>query len=601
MALPKFLMWPFFLIWLFLVHCQLHHVEGEPEPEAVPGLGINWGLLATHPINPPIVVNMLKDNGIKKAKIFDTDPWVVSAFTGSNIELMVGIPNDQLRKLARDANYAQDWVKNNVTKFVYNGGVNIRYVSVGNEPFLRSYNGSFVNITFPAMQNVQNAIDKAGYGDKIKVTTALNADVYESKTDKPSDGEFRPDVYHAIKEIVQFLDEHNSPFLVNIYPFLSLYQNEGFPIDLAFFDGVANPVTDNDKEYHNVFDANFDTLVWSLRKIDHSNVNIVIGEIGWPTDGNKHGTPSNAKRFYQGFLKKMASKTGTPLRPGPMDAYLFSLLDEDDKSIAPGNFERHWGIFRYDGKPKFEVDFSGNGENKMPVEAKGVVYQERKWCVIKPFDKSLNMSSLPGALSYACALGDCTSLGAGSSCANQSEDGSASYAFNSYFQISDQSVEACDFKGLANIVTDDPTNGTCFFPIQIESSGNMLTTLLIKLKAKKAEGISGGSELIELKNRLEKEMKREESYSREKSRCKWLKEGNSNTKFFHQMFQSRNQKNKIWGLVGEDREVVSDPTSIARVAEFYFQKIFTTTNQTDPKILFEDFKPTITTNMNVGY
>ncbi|MED6133606.1 hypothetical protein PIB30_029659 [Stylosanthes scabra] len=416
-----------------------------------------------------------------QVKIFDTDSWIVGAFSGSDIELMVGIPNDQLRKLARDVNNAHDWVKNNVTKHLYKGAVNIRYVSVGNEPFLKSYNGSFANITFPAMQNVQKALDKAGFGDRIKVTTALNADVYQSVTDKPSDGEFRPDVYDAVKQIVEFLDEHNSPFLVNIYPFLSLYQNDGFPQDFAFFDGVEKPVFDKNAEYHNVFDANLDTLVWALTKIGHPNVDIVIGEIGWPTDGNKHGTPSNAKRFYQGFLKKMASKNGTPLRPGLMDAYLFSLLDEDDKSIAPGNFERHWGIFRYDGKPKFEVDFSGNGENKMPVEAKGVVYQESKWCVLKPFDKSLNMSYLPGSLSYACALGDCTSLGAGSSCEKQSQDGSASYAFNSYFQISDQSVEACDFKGLATIVTDDPTNGTCFFPIQIVSSGNMLRALLLKL------------------------------------------------------------------------------------------------------------------------
>ena len=328
------------------------------------------------------------------------------------------------------------------------------------------------------MQNVQNALDKAGFGDKIKVTTALNADVYESKTNKPSDGEFRADVYDVMKQIVQFLDENNSPFLVNIYPFLSLYQNDGFPQDFAFFDGGAKSLDDKNAQYGNVFDANLDTLVWSLKKIGHPNVTIVIGEIGWPTDGNKHANPDNAKRFYQGFLKKMASMKGSPLRSGRMNAYLFSLLDEDEKSVAPGYFERHWGIFRFDGKPKFKVDFSGQGEDKMPIEAKGVRYQDRKWCVLRPFDKSLNMSYLPGSLSYACALGDCTSLGAGCSCANLNESGNASYAFNSYFQMNDQSVEACDFKGLATIVTDDPSNGSCFFPIQIVSDGNMLRAIL---------------------------------------------------------------------------------------------------------------------------
>lgn len=47
---------------------------------------------------------------------------------------------------------------------------------------------------------------------------------------------------------------------------------------------------------------------------------------------------------------------GTPMRPGPIDAYLFSLIYEDDKSTQPGNFERHWGIFTYDGLPKYQLN-----------------------------------------------------------------------------------------------------------------------------------------------------------------------------------------------------------------------------------------------------
>lgn len=105
----------------------------------------------------------------------------------------------------------------------------------------------------------------------------------------------------------------------------------------------------------------------------------MVGEIGWPTDGNKNANNYNAKRFYQGLLKKMVHKKGTPLRPGAMEMYLFSLTDENLKSIEPGNFERHWGIFGYDGRPKFPIDFSGQGQDKWPVAAKGVVYQERKW------------------------------------------------------------------------------------------------------------------------------------------------------------------------------------------------------------------------------
>ncbi|RDY05623.1 Glucan endo-1,3-beta-glucosidase 8, partial [Mucuna pruriens] len=456
-------MWTFCMI-LVLAHCQLKGGEGAG---ALPSIGINWGSMASHPINPLIGVNLLKDNGIKKVKIFDADSWTVSAFSGTDIEVMVGIPNDQLKKLSKDKDHAEDWVRNNVSKHMHDGGVNIRYVSVGNEAFLKSYNGSYERITFPAMENVQKAIDKAGFGDKIKVTTALNVDVYESGSNKPSDGAFRKDIYDVMKQIVNFLDEKKSPFLVNIYPFLSLYQNEDFPKDYAFFDGHSKTTDDKNAHYTNMFDANLDTLVWSLKKLGHPNVSITIGEIGWPTDGHKDANINNAKRFYQGFLKKIQSKKGSPLHPGPMNAYLFSLFDENMKSIAPGNFERHWGIFGYDGKPKFPIDFSGQGQDKLPIGAKGVIYQERKWCVL---ERNANKNLLSNSVGYACANGDCTSLGPGCSCSHLDEAGNASYAFNQYFQINDQSVEACDFSGLATIVMNDPSTRDCIFPITIISN-----------------------------------------------------------------------------------------------------------------------------------
>ncbi|XP_014497610.1 glucan endo-1,3-beta-glucosidase 6-like [Vigna radiata var. radiata] len=461
-------MWAFCMILVM----ALSHFQGGQGEEALSDIGVNWGAMASQPLYPPVVVNLLKENGISRIKLFDADPWTVSAFSGSNIEVMVGIPNEMLKKLSKDKDNAEDWVKHNVSKQV-KGGVDIRYISVGNEPFLKSFNGSYVGITLPAMKNVQRALKKAGLGDKIKVTSALNADVYESATDKPSDGKFRKDIYDVMEQIVSFLDENKSPFLVNIYPFLSLYQNDNFPKDYAFFDGNAKGTDDKNVHYSNMFDANLDTLVWSLKKTGHPNVTIVIGEVGWPTDGDKNANGENAKRFYQGFLKRMANKKGSPLHPKPMITYLFSLTDENQKSIAPGDFERHWGIFTYDGKPKFSIDFSGKGQDKKPIAAKGVSYQEHKWCVLKQGTKQ----GVQDALAYACSMGDCSSLGFARSCADLTLAGNVSYAFNQYFQINDQSVEACDFNGLAEIVQDDPSKGNCRFPIALMSSANILKAM----------------------------------------------------------------------------------------------------------------------------
>ena len=93
--------------------------------------------MATHKLPPKTVVQMLKDSGIQKVKLFDADQSTMSALAGSDLEVMVAIPNDQLSAM-NDYDRAKDWVKRNVTRYNFKGGVNIKYVAVGNEPFLTS-------------------------------------------------------------------------------------------------------------------------------------------------------------------------------------------------------------------------------------------------------------------------------------------------------------------------------------------------------------------------------------------------------------------------------------------------------------------------------
>ncbi|KAJ9179925.1 hypothetical protein P3X46_008236 [Hevea brasiliensis] len=443
------------------------------------GLGVNWGTQATHKLPPKAVVQMLKDNGIQKVKLFDADRNTMSALAGTGIEVMVAIPNDQLAAM-NDYNRAKDWVQRNVSIYNFNGGVNIKYVAVGNEPFLTTYNGSFLNVTFPALQNIQNALNEAGVGDSIKATVPLNADVYNSPDDQPypSTGRFRSDISDLMTSIVQFLNKSNAPFTVNIYPFLSLYGNDNFPINYAFFDGASQPIVDKGTgiQYTNVFDANFDTLVSALKAVGFGEMTIIVGEVGWPTDGDKSATIAYAYRFYNGLLPRLASNRGTPLRPGFIEVYLFGLLDEDAKSIAPGNFERHWGIFRYDGQPKFGLDFTGQGQNKLPVGAQNVQYQPSKWCMFNP--NANDLSKLADNINYACTFSDCTALGYGSSCNGLDANGNSSYAFNMYFQVQNQDPMACNFQGLAMVTSQNISQGTCNFIIQIASASSLVHSLL---------------------------------------------------------------------------------------------------------------------------
>ncbi|KAL3825120.1 hypothetical protein ACJIZ3_021149 [Penstemon smallii] len=440
-------------------------------------VGVNWGTMATHQLPAQNVVNMLKDNGFEKVKLFEADDSILQALSGTDIQVMLAIPNYMLEDMSLDSGAAAAWVEANLTAYAYPGGVDIRYVAVGNEPFLKSYNGTYLQHTLPALKNVQEAINNVGLGSQIKATVPLNADIYNSPDSNPvpSAGDFRPEIRDLTVQIVQYLYSNDAPFVVNIYPFLSLYGNIYFPLDFAFFDGGSKnkPIKDGDYVYTNVFDANYDTLVWSLTKAGYPDMKIIVGEVGWPTDGDKNANIENAKRFNQGLIKHVLGEQGTPARKGKIEVYLFSLIDEDAKSIEPGSFERHWGLFDFDGKSKYELDLLGMEENKGLVSVQGVRYMLRKWCVLNPRVKDLDQE-LARNVDYACSLSDCTALGYGSSCNGLSVEGNASYAFNMYYQFKNQNEWDCDFSGLAVVTDEDPSDDKCRFPVMIAYGNSVL-------------------------------------------------------------------------------------------------------------------------------
>ncbi|CAN8274822.1 unnamed protein product [Cochlearia groenlandica] len=441
----------FFTISFFLV---THHlVQSE--------IGVNWGTVSFHKLRPSTVVNLLKINKIAKVKLFDANPDSLRALMGSGIEIMIGIPNDMLSTLNSDL-----FVLQNISRFMGKGGADIRYVAVGNEPFLTSYGDQFKSYVVPAMVNLQQSLVKANLASYVKLVVPCNADAYESNV--PSQGVFRPELTQIMTQLVSFLDSNGSPFVVNIYPFLSLYGNSDFPQDYAFFEGSSHPALDGANTYYNAFDGNYDTLVAALAKLGYGQMPIVIGEIGWPTDGSVGANLTAARVFNQGLVNHLLSNKGTPLRPGspPVDVYLFGLLDEGAKSTLPGNFERHWGIFSFDGQAKYRLNL-GLG-NRGLKNAENVQYLPSRWCVAHPWK---DMTLVADHLRLACSEADCTTLNNGGSCSQLGEKGNISYAFNSYYQLQLQNEKSCDFDGLGMVTFLDPSVGDCRFLVGVTDKG----------------------------------------------------------------------------------------------------------------------------------
>lgn len=342
-----------------------------------------------------------------------------------------------------------------------------RYIAVGDDPFLLSHLDQFYPFVLGAATQIQAALTKANLGSKVKVVVPCSFDAFQSASNLPSEGHFRPDVNKTMIQLLTFLSEHRSPFFVSILPFLSFHQSKNISLDFALFKGTARPHNDSHRIYKNSFDLSYDTLVTALYNAGFPQMEIVVAQIGWPTDGAANATSVIAEDFMKGLVDHIHSKTGTPLRPRnpPLEVYILSLLDEDQQSTSAGNFERHWGVFTFDGQAKYNVDL-GQGSRKL-WNAQNVEYLPSRWCVV---NNNENLSNATASFLDACSVADCTAVAPGGSCYNIGWPRNVSYAFNSYYQQHDQRLDSCYFGGLGLITTVDPSTDTCRFAVGLRTS-----------------------------------------------------------------------------------------------------------------------------------
>jgi hypothetical protein len=93
--------------------------------------------------------------------------------------------------------------------------------------------------------------------------------------------------------------------------------------------------------------------------------------------------------------------------------------------------------------------------------------------------------------------------------------------------------------------------------------------LLDELEDDRPLNESEGTQRDQAKTDFEKTMLMVEICWRQKSKALWLKEGDKNTKYFHQIANSHRRKNSI-GQLAVNGEVFTDPSEISsRIVEFY--------------------------------
>ncbi|KAI3720315.1 hypothetical protein L6452_21231 [Arctium lappa] len=318
---------------------------------AVP-IGICYGRVANNLPPPSAAVNLITTNGISSIRLFNPDAQSLQSFSGTGIQLTIGVPNEQLPSIAAGtATSAQNWLQSNI--FIHISADQIRYLVVGNEVFLKDpYYEPYV---IPAIFNLHQALQSLNLTEKIKISSSQAASIL-SNSYPPSSSSFAPNIRPDLIRLLQFLRDSSSPLMVNVYPYFSYINNQQFvSLDSALFRS-GSLLTDLDLVYDNLFDQTVDAFIYAMDREGYGEIPVVVTETGWPTAGGEAASGENALVYNENVVRRGLKNVGTPKRAGVgVEVFLFDLFDENEKNGS--EFEKYFGIFGVNGVKAYDLNF----------------------------------------------------------------------------------------------------------------------------------------------------------------------------------------------------------------------------------------------------
>ncbi|XP_020578310.1 glucan endo-1,3-beta-glucosidase 4-like [Phalaenopsis equestris] len=423
-------------------------------------VGINIGTDILNLPSAPSIVSILQSHKIKHIRLFDADHQILAALANTGIEVMVGVPNDQLLRIGESQSAAADWINRNVAAYL--PGTNITYIAVGNEVLTTIPNAALVLV--PAMQFLQSALLAANLNFQVKVSSPQSMDMIP-KSFPPSTATFNSTWSSIMYHFLQFLKNTGASFMLNAQPYYGFVKANGiFPIEYALFRSLNpdNQIVDPNtlSSYSNMFDAMVDAAYYSIQELNFSGIPIIVTASGWPSNGGDdepYANVDNALAYNTNLVRHTLNNSGTPSQPNnPVNVYIHELFNED---LLPGPLsEKNWGLFLPNRTVVYALDFANAANGSAALSGMSGVF-----CVVNP---SANPRDVKQGLDWVCGPGgaNCSAIQTGKPCYEADNIVAiASYAYNDYYHRMQASGGTCNFDHTAMITTNDPSHGLCIF------------------------------------------------------------------------------------------------------------------------------------------
>ncbi|KAK6925790.1 Glycoside hydrolase family 17, partial [Dillenia turbinata] len=427
-------------------------------------VGINIGTDVSDLPSALEIVAILKAHQITHVRLFDADARMLTALSNTSIEVMVGVTNYEVLGIGESPSTAAAWINKNVAAYL--PSTNITAIAVGSEVLSSIPNAAPVLV--PAMNYLHKALVASNLNFQVKVSTSQTMDVIP-KPFPPSTATFNSTWNSTIYQILQFLKNTNSFYMLNAYPYYGYTNGNGiFPIDYALFRPLSSikQIVDPNTLFHynSMFDAMVDATYYSIAAFNFSEIPIVVTETGWPWQGGANepdATVENAETYNNNLIRRILNDSGPPSQPNiPINTYIYELFNEDQRT-GPLS-EKNWGLLFTNGSAVYSLNLASTGR---VTSNSSVVF-----CIAK---EGADSSKLQAGLNWACSQSqvNCSAIQVGGACYDpDTYENHASYAYNDYYQKMHSVGGTCDFDGTATTTTNNPSYGSCIFTGSVNST-----------------------------------------------------------------------------------------------------------------------------------